>query len=194
MTDNASTAAVRVPGRSQRDAGAMALFLGFFGAAWFGWGQAAATAGVQGWLVAGSVLAGLVAAAGIAVTVRSRSQPTRMNDPAVGRRYGIIVGTEFGTAGVGAVLLGVAGAPQYTSALVCAVVGVHFVPLATVLADRMLVPLGAAACAVAILALVLRLTNDVAPSTVTGIGAGVLLTGYALGTLIAARAWRLTAR
>jgi hypothetical protein len=116
-----------------------------------------------------------------------------MNDPGVGRRYGIIVGTEFGTAIFGAVVLGVAGAPQYTAALVCGVVGVHFVPLAPVVADRLLVPLGVATCAVAILAVVLRLTNGVAPSTVTGIGAGALLTGYALGTLVVVLARQPTA-
>jgi hypothetical protein len=192
MMDNGGIASVRLDERSQRDAGATALFLGFFGAAWFGWGQAAATAGAQPWLVAGSVLAALVAAAGIAVMVRNRSQSARMNDPWVGRRYGIIVGTEFGTAGLGAVVLGVAGAPQYTPALVCGVVGVHFAPLAPVLADRLLVPLGVATCAVAILAVVLRLTSGVAPSTVTGIGAGALLTGYALFTLIVALARRPT--
>jgi hypothetical protein len=193
MMESVGTAPVQVDERSQRDAGTMALFLGFFGAAWFGWGQAAAPAGVTPWLVAGSVLGALVTAAGIAVMVRYRSQPARMNDPGVGRRYGIIVGTEFGTAILGAVVLGVAGAPQYTPAFVCGVVGVHFVPLAPVLADRLLVPLGAATCAVAILAVVLRLTNGVAPSTVTGIGAGALLTGYALGRLIVALARRPTA-
>ena len=179
--------------RTQRDAGSMTLVLGFFGAAWFGWGQAAAPAGVRPWLTAGSVLAALVAAAGIAVTVRSRSQPMGKNSAAARRRYGIIVGIEFGVAGLGAAVLGIAGAPAYVPALVCAVVGVHFVPLAPVLADRLLVPLGAATCAVALLALVLRLTSGVAPSTVTGIGAGALLTGYALGTLIAALTWRPTA-
>jgi hypothetical protein len=188
MMNRDAVAAVRVRGRSQRDVGNMALFLGFFGAAWFGWGQAASPNGLRPWLVAGSVLAALTAAAGVAVSVRKRSQPTRMSDPAVGRRYGIIVGVEFGVAGVGAVVLGLAGAPLYTPALVCAVVGVHFVPLAPVLADRLLIPLGVATVGVAILAVVLRLTSGVAPSTVTGIGAGGLLTGYALGSLIAARA------
>jgi hypothetical protein len=183
-------AVVRADERSQRDVGNMALFLGFFGAAWFGWGQAAAPDGLRAWLVVGSVLAALVAGAGIAVTVRKRSQPTRMNDRAVGRRYGVIVGIEFSVAGLGAAVLEIASAPEYIPALVCAVVGVHFVPLAPVLADRFLIPLGAATCAVAILALVLRLTSGVAPSTVTGIGAGGLLTGYALGTLIAAWAMR----
>lgn len=170
----------------------MALFLGFFGSAWFGWGQAAAPGRMRLWLAAGSVLAALVAAAGIAVTVRSRSQPTRMHDRATRRRYGIIVSNEFGVAGLGAAALEVAGAPEFIPVLVCAIVGVHFVPPASVLADRLLVPLGAATCAVAVLAIALKVTSGIAPSTVTGIGAGALLTSYALGSLVAALAWRPT--
>jgi|HubBroStandDraft_5_1064220.scaffolds.fasta_scaffold17958_4 hypothetical protein len=179
-------AALRAGEQSGRDAGSTALFLGFFGAAWFGWGQAAAPAAVRPWLTAGSVLAAVAAATGIAVMVRNRAQPARMHDRAAGRRYGIIVGAEFGVAAVGAALLAIAGIPAYIPALVCAVVGIHFVPLAPVLADPLLIPLGAATCAVAILAVVLRLTSDVYPSTVTGVGAGALLTGYALGKLIVA--------
>jgi hypothetical protein len=190
MADDGGVAAVRVDERSQRDVGSMALFLGFFGAAWFGWGQAAAPDGLQFWLVAGSVLAALIAAAGFGVSARNRSQPARMSDRAARRRYGIIVGIEFGVAGLGATVLAITRAHAYIPAFVCAVVGVHFVPLAPVLADRLLVPLGAAICAVAILALALRLTSGVAPSTVTGIGAGGLLTSYALVSLIAALAWR----
>jgi hypothetical protein len=190
MTDNEAMVAVRADRRSPRDAGRTALFLGFFGAAWFGWGQAAAPAGLRPWLAAGSVLAALAAAAGIVGAVRNRSQPARMTDLVARRRYGIIVGIEFGVAGLGVVVLGVAGAEHYVPALVCAVVGIHFVPLAPVLADKLLVPLGLATCLVAILALVLGLTSEVAPSSVTGIGAGVLLTGYALGSLVAALARR----
>jgi hypothetical protein len=190
MADDGGAFAVRVDERSQRDVASMALFLGFFGAAWFGWGQAAAPDGLRPWLSAGSVLAALLAAAGFGVSARNRAQPTRMRDRAVGRRYGIIVGIEFGIAGLGAAVLAITGAAAYIPAFVCAVVGIHFVPLAPVLADRMLVPLGAATCAVAILALVLGLTSGVAPSTVTGIGAGGLLTSYALVSLIAALARR----
>lgn len=190
MTDDRGAAAVRMDKRSQRDVATTALFLGFFGAAWFGWGQAAAPDGLRPWLTAASVLALVVAAAGFGVSARNRSQPTMMRDRATGRQYGIIVGIEFGTAGLGAAVLANTGAQAYVPAYVCAIVGVHFVPLAPVLADRMLIPLGAATCTVAIVALVVGLTSSVAPGTVTGIGAGGLLTSYALGSLIAALARR----
>jgi len=63
---------------------------------------------------------------------------------------------------------------------ICAVVGVHFFPLAPVLRDRELYPLGVAMCVVAAIGLVTGLASDVAPSTVVGIGAGLLLLGYAV--------------
>ncbi|HEV2930443.1 MAG TPA: hypothetical protein VGW74_17295, partial [Propionibacteriaceae bacterium] len=71
---------------------------------------------------------------------------------------------------------------------VCAVVGVHFFPLASLLEDRLLVTLGASVTTVALLALVAGLATGVAPSTVTGVGAGTLLTGFALATLAGSRA------
>lgn len=190
MVDNGGVAAVGVDERSQRDVARTAFFLGFFGVAWFGWGQSAAPDGLRPWLAAGSVLAALAAAGGFGVSARNRSQPSRMSDRAALRRYGIIVGIEFGVTGLGSAVLAITEAQAYIPAFVCAVVGVHLVPLAPVLADRLLVPLGTALCAVAVLALVLGLTSGVAPSTVTGIGAGGLLTGYALGSLIAALAWQ----
>jgi hypothetical protein len=66
---------------------------------------------------------------------------------------------------------------------VCAVVGVHFFPLASLLGDRLLVALGASVTAVALLAPVAGLATGAAPSTVTGVGAGTLLTVSALAAL-----------
>jgi hypothetical protein len=50
---------------------------------------------------------------------------------------------------------------------VCAVVGVHFFALASLLEDRLLVPLGASMTTVALVALVAALAAGIAPSTVT---------------------------
>jgi hypothetical protein len=71
---------------------------------------------------------------------------------------------------------------------VCAVVGVHFFALAPLLEDRLLVPLGASVTTVALVALVAGLATGVASSTVTGVEAGTLLTGFALAALAGARA------
>jgi hypothetical protein len=66
---------------------------------------------------------------------------------------------------------------------VCAVVGVHFFALASLLEDRLLAPLGASVTTVALVALVAALAAGIAPSTVTGVGAGALLTGFAVAAL-----------
>jgi hypothetical protein len=67
------------------------------------------------------------------------------------------------------------------------VVGLHFFPLAPVLRDPGLRPLGAAMTAVAAAGLVTALASAVAASTVVGIGAGALLLGYASLALARAR-------
>jgi hypothetical protein len=76
----------------------------------------------------------------------------------------------------------VSGSP-WPASWPCAVVGVHFFPLASLLEDRLLVALGVSLTTVALVALVAGLVTDVAPSTVTGIGAGTLLTVFGLAAL-----------
>ena len=149
--------------RSRRDRGLTALIEGFFGFVWFGWGQANATGGVQAF--------------------RSPASTGVLHDRRARRRYGIAVGVEFSLAGVGAAVLAVAGQGDFIPVWVCAVVGVHFFPLASLLEDRLLVALGWSVTTVALTALVAGLATDVAPSTVTGIGAGTLLTVFGLAAL-----------
>ena len=71
---------------------------------------------------------------------------------------------------------------------VCAVVGVHLVPPAPLLRDRRLVALGVLITIVAVAALVAGLTHTVSPSTVTGVGAGLLLLTFAIAELAGAPA------
>jgi hypothetical protein len=170
--------------QSRRDAGITALVLGFFASAWFGWGQAEAPAGLGTWLTVGSVASLAVAAAGAVVGFRSPASTAALHDRAAGRRYGVIVGVEFGLAGLGAAILGVVGQPDYIPVWVCAVVGVHLLPLAPLLRDRRLVVLGVLVTLVALVALVAGLTGTATPSTVTGVGAGLLLLGFAIAELL----------
>ena len=107
-----------------------------------------------------------------------------MSDPAVRRRYGIIVGLEFGLLGAGAAALGATGHYRWAAVWVCFGVGVHFFPLATTLQNPTLRPLGMLLIAVAAAALVVGLTSAVAPSTVTGPGAGLCLLAFGLATLL----------
>ena len=152
---------------------------------WFGWGQAAAPA----WLVipfaVGSGLGVLLAVAGVVLAWRSPGPLPAMSDRAVRRRYGIIVGLEFGLLGAGAAILGATGHDRWIPVLICAGVGAHFFPLATVLQNPTLRPLGALLVVVAAAALITGLASAVAPSTVTGAGAGLSLLGFGLATLMA---------
>ncbi|WP_319461324.1 hypothetical protein [Micromonospora sp. RTP1Z1] len=93
---------------------------------------------------------------------------------------------EFAVAGLGAALLGVLGRPGYIPVWICAVVGVHFLPLARLLRDRNLIPLGILVTFTAVVALIVGLTTRVAPSTLTGVGAGLSLAAFGALALIRA--------
>jgi len=69
---------------------------------------------------------------------------------------------------------------------VCAVVGVHLLPLAPLLHGRRLVALGVLITIVAVVALAAGVTHTVSPSTVTGVGAGLLLLTFAIAELAGA--------
>lgn len=170
--------------RSRRQGGLGALYLGIFATVWFS--VPAAEQPLRGVLVAGSVAALLTAVGGGIVTARSRGADAGPRDRATDRRYLLIVVAEFAVAALGAVLLAAAGWSEFTPALVCAVVGLHFFPLAPLLGDPLLRPLGVAMCAVALAGLVTGLATGVSAGLVVGTGAGVLLLGYALRSLLRA--------
>ena len=160
---------------------------GFFAFVWFGWGQAAAPSWLVIPLTVGGAASVLLAVAGVVVAIRSPGPLPAMSDPAVRRRYNITVGLEFGLIGVGAAILGVTGNYQWAPVLVCFGVGVHFFPLATVLDNPTLRPLGGLLIAVSAAVLVTGLATAVAPSTITGPGAGLSLFGFGLATFVAER-------
>ena len=91
---------------------------------------------------------------------------------------------EFAAAGLGAAVLVAANWSEYVPVLVCLVVGLHFFPLAPLLRDPLLRPLGAALCLVAVAGLVTGLASAVSAGLVVGVGAGVLLLAYAVQALI----------
>lgn len=175
---------------TQRDSGLTALILGVFAIAWFGWGQAQASGALTVLLTAGSSAAAVVAALGALRAFRRPRAESALRDRAVGRRYGIVVGVEFASAGLGAGVLSALGAPDYIPVWVCAVVGLHFFALAVVLDAPGLRGLGGSVTAVAAIALIAGVLTNVAPSGVTGSGAGLALLAYACVTLRAADAAR----
>ena len=157
---------------------------GFFAFVWFGWGQAAAPSWLVIPLAVGTVLGALLAVIGVVVAKRSSGSLPAMSDPAIRRRYNIIVGLEFGLLGAGAAALGATGHYQWAPVWICFGVGVHFFPLASTLQNPTLRPLGVLLVAVAAAALVVGLASAVAPSTVAGLGAGLCLLAFGLATLL----------
>lgn len=169
---------------AERERGIYAVVEGGFAAGWFGWGQAAAPPWLVVPLAVGSILSVLVAVAGIVVTARSRARRTAVSDRTVRRRFRIIVLVEFALAGIGAAVLAAAGRATWIPAWVCLVVGVHFFPLSRALGNRSLARAGALLTGVAAAALVVGMATRVAPSTVTGAGAGLCFLAAGLATLV----------
>ncbi|MFE9654611.1 hypothetical protein [Micromonospora sp. NPDC006431] len=171
---------------TRRQAGLTALYLGVFAALWFSVPKAEPP--LHTVLLLGSVAALLTAVIGAVVAgAGSRNAGAPPRDRAADRRYLLIVGVEFALAGLGAWLLALAGWSAFTPVLVSAVVGLHFLPLAPVLRDRLLRPLGLAVCLVALVGLFVGLGSSALVGPVVGTGVGVLLLGYAVMALFRAR-------
>ena len=170
-----------------RSRGVTVVVEGFFAFVWFGWGQADAPSWLVIPLAVGAALGVLLAVAGVVVAKRSPGPLPAASDPAVRRRYRIILGLEFGLLGVGASVLAATGLYQWVPVWICFGVGAHFFPLASTLQNPTLRPLGALLIAVAAAALVTGLTTAVAPSTVTGVGAGLGMLAFGSATLAAGR-------
>ena len=114
-------------------------------------------------LAVGTALGALLAVTGVVVAKRSTGPLPAMTDPAIRRRYSIIVGLEFGLLGAGAAGLGVTGHCRWGPVWICFGVGVHFFPLASTLQNPTLRPLGVLLIAVAAAALAVGLASAVPP-------------------------------
>jgi hypothetical protein len=167
-----------------RERGIYAVVEGGFAAGWFGWGQAAPPSWLVVPLGVGSCLGVMAALAGIVAAARPPTRTTAFSDRTVRRRFRIIVGVEFSLAGIGAAALAAAGQATWIPAWVCLVVGMHFLPLSRALGNRSLARAGALLTGVAAAALVVGMATRVAPSTVTGAGAGLCFLAAGLATLV----------
>lgn len=127
----------------------------------------------------GTVLSLIVAVVGAVYAWRNWSGGSALSEPGAMRRYGIIVGVEFGVAGAGAAVIAHWGRGGYIAAWVSLVVGVHFWLMAPVLKSPSLVALGALLTVDAVAAVLVSRRAGVAPSPVAGAGAGVALLGFA---------------
>jgi hypothetical protein len=117
---------------------------------------------------------------------RGRTGQAAFSEPSATLQYGIIVGVEFGIAAAGAAVVAVRGRGEYVASWVCLVVGVHFWPMAPVLKTPSLVVLGALLTVVAVAAVLLPRRTGVAPSAISGAGAGVALLGFAIWAAVSA--------
>lgn len=153
--------------------------------AWFGWGQSSAPAPLAAVLWSGLGLAALLTITGVVLASRATGRPRLMTDRAARRRYGIIVGLEFTVLGAGAAALGATGQYRWVPVLICLGVGLHFFPLAPVLGNPSLRPLGALLILVAAVAAVIGLNSDVMLSLIVGPGAGFCLLIFGIATAVA---------
>lgn len=174
----------------ERDRGITVAIEGFFAMAWFGWGQSSAPAPLAAALWAGLGLAALLTIAGVVLTSRATGRPHLMTNRAARRRYGIIVGLEFSLLGAGAAALGVTGQYRWVPVLICFGVGLHFFPLAPVLENPTLRPLGALLILVAAVAAVTGVLSSVMLSLIAGPGAGLCLLVFGIATAISGRSSR----
>lgn len=94
--------------------------------------------------------------------------------------FGIIVGFEIATAGIGAVVLRRIRRSELSAAWVALVVGIHFVPLAWLLQYSLLYPVAAGVVAVAVAAVPVARSRFLMPSAVAGVGTGSVLFAAAL--------------
>lgn len=179
--------------RTRMDSGLNGLILGFFAMGWFAWGRAEASGRLSAAMIAGVVAPLAVAVVGAVRAFRPPRTEAAIQDRDARRRYGIVVGTESVLIVAGALTLGGTGNPRYIPVWICAVVGLHFFPLAPVLGDLALRWLGALVTAIAVAALLTGLYTGVAPSSVAGPGAGLALLAYATLALVGPTPSRLAA-
>ena len=174
----------------ERDRGITVAIEGFFAMAWFGWGQSSAPAVLAAVLWTGLGLAALLTIVGVVITSRATDRPQLMTDRAARRQYGIIVGLEFSLLGAGAAALGATGLQRWVPVLICFGVGVHFFPLAPVLENPSLRPLGGLLILVAAAAAVTGLLSSIMLSLIVGPGAGLCLLMFGIATAISGRSSR----
>ncbi|THV38476.1 hypothetical protein [Glycomyces buryatensis] len=166
-----------------RDAAAVAAIFGFFAMAWFGWAQEAPPCRWVKWLAAGSILSILTLIGGGLLMWQHWSDGTVFDDQ-VGTRFGIVVGIEFASAGIGSAVLAVRKRAQLISAWIAFVVGVHFFPVAVVLEIPALHLVAALVTAASVASVFIARAKQLTISAVVGASTGTVLLASALLSLL----------
>jgi hypothetical protein len=162
-----------------RDAAMTAVICGFFATAWFGWAQEHPPRRWTNWLRAGSVSATLTLVVAAVLAWRRWDSGTAF-DADTARTFGILVGAEFGLAGIGAALLARRGRKELIPVWIAVVVGVHFFPLAPLLHYPLFYPVAAVITVVALVAVPVARRRSLPVSAVNGLGVGVVLQATAI--------------
>lgn len=146
----------------------------FFSAGWWALGSTVLS-GVEVWIVGAIGLLVVVALFTSAWRLRADDDGARVGED---WRFGAIVAAEFAAIFVVAVAAGRAGRVDWIPALICAVVGAHFLPLARLFATPVYVATGIALVVLAALTFLTIPTLDLSNSTwrwLPGFGAAIVL-------------------
>jgi len=169
-----------------RDHAMYAVIFGVFGITWFGWAQDNPP---KSWRLPLMILAGvslLVACVGGYVASQHWGGATVFDTPGISRQFGIIAGIEFATASVGAILLQVFRKPQYISAWIAFIVGLHFFPLVSIFQDNGLYVLAVLATLAPVVSVLIAKKVKVSVVALVGASTGSLLLLFAIRGLILA--------
>lgn len=161
-----------------------AAVFGFFAFSWFGWAQDSPPKPWRVWLGVASVVSLMTALFGGFLALKNWDAATALNNDAAYQSFGIIVGIEFLLAGLGAAALAWRKRTDYIAAWIAVVVGVHFVPLASVFKDGWLYVL--AALLVSGVCVAVLTAKAITKTTATCVVAGSIIYIFALrGVLLA---------
>ena len=166
-----------------RDAAMTAAILGFFAMAWFGWAQEHPPPRWTTWLRVGAASA-LLTVVMAAVLARRLWHSGTALDAGTARTFGIIVGVEFGLAGIGAALLTRRNRKELVPVWIALVVGVHLFPLAPLLRCPLLYAVAALVTVAALVAVSIARRRSLPVSAVNGLGVGVVLHVAAVVSLV----------
>lgn len=116
------------------------MWLALMSTIWFGWSQEDPPRRLRVWLIIGSVVGLLLALTFGFLVYRNWSAPSALE----GRYhlFGILVGVEFGAAGIGCGILAALRRQRWMAWWVALVVALHFLPLATLVQDVSVAALG----------------------------------------------------
>jgi hypothetical protein len=157
-----------------RDAPMTAAIFGFFAASWFGWAQERPPVAWRKYLILGSILSGLAIVGGGLLGWQHWDDPTAL-DADTSRSFGILVGIEFGLAGIGAAILGIRRRAELIPVWIGLVVGLHLFPVAVLFSYPFLHVVAALVTLAALAAVPVARKRSVTVSAVNGVGVGTAL-------------------